>query len=53
MLMHPGLEYRFVTGQFGSIEEFKAGMAHAIDHKWIELKDGQAYLTLEGDIATK
>jgi hypothetical protein len=44
MLMHLGLEYRFVTGQFGSIEEFKAGMAYAIDHKWIELKDGEPLL---------
>jgi len=48
MLMHLGLEYRFVAGRLGSLEEFKAGMAYALDHKWIELKDGEAYLTPEG-----
>ena len=47
-LMHQGLEYAFVTERLGTVEEFKAGMEFAVAHKWILLKNGQAFLTPEG-----
>ena len=47
-LMHQGIEYEFVTERLGTVEEFKAGMKFAVAHKWILLRNGQAYLTPEG-----
>ena len=53
MLMQLGLEYRFVVGHLGSIEEFKRGMKYALELGWIEARDGKAFLTEKGFAATK
>jgi hypothetical protein len=52
-LMLPGLEYRFITGRLGSNDEFKAGLDYATKHKWISLRNDQAFLTPSGFAAMK
>ena len=51
--MQGGLEYRFISGRKGTLDEFAAGMEHALKQGWIEARNREVSLTPKGLAATK